>query len=102
MESANEMMTHASQQTIERVFNALPDTDFVMDDIAESLGVSKSTVSRALYFLVQTKRVRRMDRERVRNRDTHQVYDIDRKDRRREETLVIRLPSAFRKQPNES
>lgn len=96
------MVGGVAQKTVERVWESLPDESFVCADIAERLGVSKTTVARAMQTLVVLKKVERVYRQRVYNLETNEVYDIDRSDRTRNESLVKHLPSMFRKADNES
>jgi predicted transcriptional regulator len=91
------MVGGVSQKTVDRVFEVLPDVPFTAIDIVNLTNVSKSTVSRALHCLVLAKRIERVSRQRVRNIDTGEHYEINNSDRKRNETLVAHLPTTFRK-----
>lgn len=96
------MVGGIAQKTVERIYKQLPDDSFNYDDIAALTNVSKTTVSRALHYLVLSHRVERVSRQKVKNIDTGEEYEIDCNKRKRNETLVAHLPSTFRKAKNES
>ena len=96
------MVGGVAQKTVERVWEALPDGLFTCAEIGKQLGISKTTVSRAMHHLVLLKKVERVVIQRVHHIETGDVYDVELSKRTRKESLVKHLPSKFRKIENES
>ena len=91
------MVTNVSDTTIAKVFAAMPNELVTCKQLALQVGLSKSTVLRAMHSLVLDNKAERVNMQLVFNIDTGECYEVDRSQRTRKETLVKHLPAQFRK-----
>ena len=91
------MVSNVSDATIAKVGAALTNELATSKQIALQIGLSKSTVARAMHSLVLDNQAERVNMQLVFNIDTGECYEVDRSQRTRKETLVKHLPAQFRK-----
>lgn len=91
------MVSNVSDTTIAKVFAALPNELVTCRQLALQIGLSKSTVARAMHSLVLANKAERVNMQLVFNIDSGECYEVDRSQRTRNETLVKHLPAQFRK-----